>query len=208
MKRFFLITIACGFLSVARAQADDIAKTHSFKVENLFTGGDLNLGYYSGVTQLGLSPQLGYSVTQWLDAGIVLGFTYTSQHDNYGNTLRQTLFGPGAFARLFPIDFLFASVQFEHNFLRQKYIPASGELPDILSVGANSLLLGLGYASGKQGINSPYYYFSVSIDVLDNPYSPYRDVVPGPNGGYVVNDIIPVIKAGVNIPLFQGGRKL
>ena len=38
-------------------------------------------------------------------------------------------------------------------------------------------------------------YFSVSIDALNDPASPYRDRY---------NAIYPVVNAGFNIPLFQG----
>jgi hypothetical protein len=59
----------------------------------------------------------------------------------------------------------------------------------------NSLLIGAGYTSGRSFRNSPYYYFSVSVDILNKPGSPYNDRF---------NNILPVVNAGFNIPLFQG----
>ena len=43
----------------------------------------------------------------------------------YGDKLRQTVYGPGAFVRLFPVNFLFASAQYEYNLIHLKYIPAN-----------------------------------------------------------------------------------
>ena len=163
----------------------------------LFTGGNLNIGFFNGVTVLGATPQLGYSVAEWLDAGISLGYTYTSQSISTDYKVRQTIIGPGAFARIFPIQFLFASVQYEHNFIRVKQIITGN--PDLINkVNVGSLLLGLGYTSGKDGRNVPYYYFSVAFDVMNNINSPYRTIS---------NEIYPVVNAGFNIPLFQGSRR-
>lgn len=167
-----------------------------FRKDMLFTGGTLNIGYFNGVTVLGATPQLGYSVANWLDAGIVFGYTYTSQSVDVGTKVRQSIIGPGAFVRLFPIDFLFASIQYEHNFIKYKEI-----YPAFIykyNYDVNSLLLGLGYTSGKEGRNTPYYYFSISVDVLNDPLSPYRTYA---------NEIYPVVNAGFNIPLFQGSRR-
>jgi hypothetical protein len=200
MKRF-LCTLLIAFTSVAafaqdEKEEEEDGEKKGFRKDMLFTGGSVNIGYFSGVTVLGATPQLGYSVAQWLDAGIVFGYTYTSQSVDFNTKVRQTIIGPGAFVRLFPVDFLFASVQYEHNFLRQKVIYSGGS--DVYKTDVNSLLVGLGYTSGKDGRNSPYYYFSVSIDVFNNPNSPYRNFA---------NDIYPVVNAGFNIPLFQGGGR-
>jgi hypothetical protein len=201
MKRFlFALVITAATLSVYAQdeRTEEPEKTGGFKKDMLFTGGSINLGYFSGVTALGATPQLGYSVADWLDAGVVFGYNYTSQSIAIGTKYRQTIIGPGVFARLFPVDFLFASVQFEHNFIRTKYInPYSPD--DIQKFDANSLLLGIGYTSGREGRNTPYYYFSVSFDVINDLNSPYRTFA---------NEIYPVVNAGFNIPLFQGrGRR-
>lgn len=198
MKKYLLITVASFVSLFVYAQDDDktieevTGAGGGFKKEMLFTGGNINIGYFSGVTVLGATPQLGYNIARWLDAGIIFGYTYTSQGISVNEKIRQTILGPGAFVRLFPIDFIFASIQYEHNFLRQKYIYSGGSQVTKTNVG--SLLLGLGYTSGRMGRNSPYYYFSVSIDVLNNRNSPYRTFA---------NEVYPVVNAGFNIPLFQ-----
>ncbi len=208
MKKYLLLmTLATVFSANIFAQEkevifsskekDDEGTAKGFRKDMLFTGGNINIGFFNGVTQLGATPQLGYSLAEWLDAGISFGYTYTSQSVSPSYKVRQTILGPGAFARIFPVQFLFASVQFEHNFIKVKQI-FSGS-PDVVDkVNAASLLLGLGYTGGKEGRNAPYYYFSVSFDVLNNINSPYRTIS---------NEIYPVVNAGFNIPLFQGSRR-
>lgn len=200
MKKLLSTTMlaAFSFALFAQSETDTEAKEGGFKKENLFTGGNVNISFFSGGTVLGATPQLGYAFTNWLNAGISTGYTYISQRDNIYNTkLRQSIIAPGAFARIFPLDFLFITAHYEHNFLRLKSIYADGS-SFIYKDDVNTLLAGLGYTNGRQGKNSPYYYFSVSFDILNRPNSPYNDVT---------GNIFPVINAGFNIPLFQGGGR-
>ncbi len=200
MKRMlFLIFVLVSV--VTHAQDRDNQSEKGNPAARLFTGGSVNLGFSGYSTNLGISPQFGYSLTDWADAGININFNYVSQRDYQvgGDKLRQTIIGPGAFIRLFPINFLFASAQFEYNFIKYKYIPASGSgyQPDKTHVQAPSLLLGAGYAGGRQRGNNTYYYFSVSWDIMGNSNSPYIDSY---------KRAVPVIRAGYNIGLFQGRR--
>lgn len=201
MKKFLLL-FAMMILSVAGfSQKESDGESEGgggFRKDLLFTGGTINLSFSNYGTVLGATPQLGYNVASWLDAGIILGFTYSGQRDDLNNKFRQTIITPGAFVRLFPINFLFASAQFEHNFIKQKVKYSDGTTYKYPGINVNSLLVGLGYSSERQGRNSPYYYFSVSVDILQNPNSPYTDRY---------NNLLPVVNAGVNIPLFQGSRK-
>ena len=200
MKKFLLTTMTVVFsLAIfAQTETDTETKSGGFKKENLFTGGNLNISFFSGGTVLGATPQLGYAVTNWLDAGISAGYTYIAQRDAYDIKYRQSIIAPGAFVRVFPLDFLFVTAQYEHNFLRQKIINPNGGGISTNKYDVNSLLAGLGYTSGRQGNNSPYYYFSVSFDILNQPNSPYNDFR---------GSIFPVVNAGFNIPLFQGGGR-
>src|SRR2546426_821130 len=77
--------------------------------ENLFTGGSISLAFYNNTFLIGGNPVLGYSLTKWLDAGIVVNYTYTSYRDysQPGDKLRQTVDGGGAFLKLYPVRFLF-----------------------------------------------------------------------------------------------------
>ena len=202
MKKIILAAILFNLALVVKAQDEKEEKTGGFKKENLFTGGSVNASFFNGTTALGISPYLGYSITNWLDAAVSLNFNYISQRDVdvYGDKLRQTILGPGAFVRIFPVNFLFAQAQFEHNFLTQKYVPTnnSSYTRDKYKTDVNSLLLGVGYASGREQYNKSYYFISLSFDVLKLANSPYVDNL---------QRTIPVINAGFNIALFQGGRR-
>ncbi|MBC7889132.1 MAG: hypothetical protein H7Z13_14750 [Ferruginibacter sp.] len=202
MKKIILAVIVINLALIVKAQDEKEEKSGGFKKENLFTGGNVNVSFFNGTTALGISPYFGYSITKWLDAAVSLNFNYISQRDVdvYGDKVRQTILGPGAFVRVFPINFLFAQAQFEHNFLTQKYLPGvNGNPRDKFKTDVNSLLLGVGYASGREQYNKSYYFISLSFDVLKLANSPYVDNL---------QRTIPIVNAGFNIALFQGdGRR-
>ena len=202
MKRIFLILLlpVC-FQASAQMNLTPSKINQGFQKEKLFTGGTFNLGFGSGTTSLGISPQLGYSVTNWLDAGISVNVNYISQRDNPNvlDKLRQTTYGPGVFARLFPVEFLFATVAGEYNTTRVKFIPGNGTTTSAYSVSAPSFLIGGGYAGGRQSGSNTYYYLSVMWDVAGDVNSPYVDNYGRSN---------PIIRAGYNIGLFQGRGRM
>ncbi len=204
MKKILTVLILVGAAHLSIAQDEERTegeKKGGFKKENLFVGGDITLGFGNSYTALGASPYFGYSINKYLDVAASFNYIYTSQRDVliYGDKARQTQYGPGAFVRIYPFKFVFAQAQFEHNFIKVKYLPAnnSGYLPSTDRVDANSLLLGAGYAGGREEDNKSFYYFSISWDVLRNPNSPYVDGL---------GRAVPIIRAGYNIALFQGAR--
>lgn len=197
-KVLVLLLLPLYFHANAQQENEPDRVRNRFDKEKLFTGGSANLGFSSGTTMIGVAPQLGYSLTNWLDAGININFNYISQREYYTTEkLRQTTYGPGAFIRLFPISFLFATAQYEHNFIAQKYIPVSGSVQKT-TFQANSLLVGGGYAGGRQKGNNTYYFLSVTWDIMGDKKSPYLDNLGRSN---------PVIRAGYNIGLFQGRNR-
>ncbi|MCH5715022.1 hypothetical protein [Niabella hibiscisoli] len=123
-----------------------------FKKDNLFTGGGVTASFYSGGSLLGASPVLGYKLNDYFDAGVVLNYVYTGSRDvyDYNDKLRQHVYGPGIFARAYPIPFLFAQAQLEHNFTNVNYTASgSGRISDKYSASATSLLLGGGLSTGR-----------------------------------------------------------
>jgi hypothetical protein len=209
MKRILsvslLVLCASGF-SFAQKEKDkdkEEKEERTFK-ENLFTGGSVSLAFYNNTFLIGGNPVLGYSLTNWADAGIVINYTYSSYRDVFvfNDRLRQKVYGGGVFARLYPVRFLFAQAQVEHNFIRQKYIPnpSSGSGNTTVKYEANSVLVGGGYTTGRWGRGGgPFYYLAVLFDVAKQENSPYTDAY---------GRVIPIIRGGLQIPLFQGeGRK-
>lgn len=181
----------------ANTDANKEVKKGGFHKEKLFTGGSANVGFSNGSTMLGIAPQLGYSITNWADLGINFNLNYISQRDYYSSDkIRQTTYGPGAFVRLFPVDFLFATARYEYNIINQKYIPGNSGLPTQKnSINANSFLVGAGYAGGRVKGGNTYYFLSIMWDLGGDKNSPYVDQY---------NRLNPVIRAGYNIGLFQG----
>ena len=192
-----LLTFLMSFCSLAqfRDGADDEKRPFQ---ENLFTGGSVSFSFFGNTFLVGGSPVLGYSLTNWLDAGVVVNATYTSYRDYNGvlnDKLRQTLFGGGGFARLYPVRFLFVQGQIERNSIQQTFIPVAG-VKEKISVGASSTLIGGGYTSGRQGRGGrPFYYLAVMFDVGGDINSPYTDAY---------GRTIPIVRGGLQIPLFQG----
>jgi hypothetical protein len=193
----FVMTSLMSFCSLAqfRDGADDEKRPFQ---ENLFTGGSVSFSFFGNTFLVGGSPVLGYSLTNWLDAGVVVNATYTSYRDYNGvlnDKLRQTLFGGGGFARIYPVRFLFVQGQVERNSIQQTFIPVAG-VKEKISVGASSTLIGGGYTSGRQGRGGrPFYYLAVMFDIGGDINSPYTDAY---------GRTIPIVRGGLQIPLFQG----
>ena len=203
MKKTSLMILLCMAASISlfaqkKDKEDKEKEERTFK-ENLFTGGSVSLAFYSNTFLIGGNPVFGYSLTNWADAGIVVNYTYTSYRDVsvFDDRLRQTVYGGGGFFKLYPVRFLFAQAQYEHNTIRQKYIPPNGGIGSIVKDNASSFLVGGGYTSGRFGRGGgPFYYLAVLFDVSGNKNSPYTDAY---------GRTIPIIRGGIQIPLFQGG---
>lgn len=167
-----------------------------FKKENLFVGGNIALGLGSGNFSVGVGPYIGYSINKYIDAAVGLNYSYLSQRDYYTTQKnRQSVIGPSAFVRLYPVKFLFAHAQYEYNFIKYKQIYGNGIPDNIYKINVPSFLIGPGFASGRDAYSKSFYYISVLFDVLKNKNSPYTD-----NQGRVT----PIIRAGYNVALFQG----
>jgi hypothetical protein len=195
-----LCIVFLNFSATAQRGNDDDENKSFFKKENLFTGGSVNANFGQGTLALGIGPYFGYSINKYIDVAASFNYNYISQRDpNSTLKYRQSILGPGAFVRLFPIKGIFGQAQFEYNFIQQKAIYGVAGYPDdVIKFKAKSTLVGGGYCSGRDGSGSTFYYFSVLVDVAKDVNSPYRD-----NYGRKV----PIIRAGLHFPLFQGGNK-
>ncbi len=205
MKKLLLSALLLSvMISVVSAQDEEKPdEKKGFKMENLFTGGSVSLGFGSsyGSTSftVGASPIFGYSITNWLDAGITVNYNYQSIRDYPydGGKLRQSLYGGGGFAKIYPIEFIFVQAQYEHNFGTQKQIYQG--ITDKYNYDVNSLLVGGGVSFGRQrDAKVPFFYLSVLFDVSGNLYTPYTTTS---------GNAIPIIRGGFQIPLFQGKNR-
>ncbi len=204
MKKIWILLFTCGFCAHSFAQRDNEEKNNDygelkggFRQENIFIGGGASLGGGFGQFSFGLSPEIGYSIAKWLDAGIGLNIIYTSVAANtfYNPTstkLRQWNYGGGPFVRVYPINFLFVQGQFEENWT--KVTVKDGNITYRQTVNASSLIAGIGYTQREVGMGS--YYIMVGLDLLKNPYSPY--VGENDAGQLVAN---PIVRVGFNFYL-------
>ena len=204
MKKIVVLLLISGFCQQSFAQqsrdnnnADYGELKGGFKQENIFVGGGANLGGGSGQFSVGLSPEVGYSIAQWLDAGIGLNIIYNSIAANtyYNPTstkVRQWNYGGGPFVRAYPVNFLFVQGQFEENWT--KVTVKNGNITYQQTVHAPSLIAGIGYAQRQVGQGS--YYIMVGLDLLKKAYSPY---VSENNSGQLVAN--PIVRVGFNFYL-------
>lgn len=201
-KRFLLPALGLLITIVSQAQrpatyeSGDKGGPKGFDVNRIFVGGSINVGFSSYSFQAGAVPEIGYSITDWLDAGLGININYTSERaDPYynGNVRYRTFnYGGGPFFRVYPIRFLFIQGQFEHNWITQKarLMDNGGyDYPDFKST-SNSLIAGVGYTQRVVGQSS--FYTMIGIDLLNDTYSPYKDY----NGR-----AYPIIRAGFNFYL-------
>ena len=179
-----------------KKEEEEPVKMGGFKKENLFVGGNVALGLGSGNFSVGVGPYFGYSINKYIDAAVGLNYSYLSQRDYYTTQkIRQSVIGPSAFVRLYPVKFLFAHAQYEYNFIKYKQIYGNGIPDNVYKINVSSFLIGPGFASGRDASNKTFYYISVLFDVLKNTNSPYTDNL---------GRITPIIRAGYNVALFQG----
>lgn len=181
LSAFFLLLFC---ISLNLAAQDQEKKQVEFKKENIFIGSALNLGFSSGVFKLGANPEIGYSITRWLDAGISTNVNYTSLR-YIGATKHLFNYGAGTFVRIWPVRFLFLSGLPEYNWITVTTKYTNGSTSTKNKFNAGSFLLGAGY--GTRDIGRGYSYFAIMFDALKNINSPYRDSE---------NRALPIIRAG------------
>lgn len=165
-----------------------------FLKQNLFVGGGLALGFGSYSFDVGVNPEIGYSLNQWLDAGVVVNFNYMSLHDPiYTNQrIHSFNYGGGLFARTYVLPFLFFNVQPEYNWINQNQKDMSTGATYAGNYSATSLLLGAGY--GQRMVGQSSFYISLMFDVLGDKNSPYNDSYGHP---------LPVIRMGFDVYLHK-----
>jgi hypothetical protein len=184
-------------LSIA-AQAQTTLTTNALldKKPILF-GGGLLLGGGSNSFQLGLNPELLKSYNKYIDAGVIANIYYSSFNISLSSNekIKNYQLGAGVFARVWPIEQFFIQIQPEYNHTWTSANNYNNGIKASTSYGATSLLGGIGY--GRHNADG-MSYFSVLIDLLDAPQSPYRI-------GQLKAQ--PILRAGVGFPLRFGLKK-
>jgi hypothetical protein len=197
-KLLYLILFALSNSFILKAQ--EVVKTMpSMNVNPIFVGGNLVIGGGAGSFQLGLNPEIYKRVNDYVDIGAATNLFFQSFNPTISNGLpgissRSFQLGAGAFTRIWPIEKFFIQVQPEYNYTWSRFKDRGTEGVNAgasrsISFGAESLLAGIGYGTRSE---NGMTYFSVMIDLLKNPNSPYRD-------GF--NRADPIIRAGFAFPI-------
>jgi len=194
-KNIILATIIL-FSITAQAQTT-ITTNKILDKKPVFVGGGLILGGGAHSFQMGLNPEIIKSFTPYLDGGLAMNIYYELYNASEFSDIRSRNFrlGIGAFTRIWPIESFFIQVQPEYNYAWIKQKDTKSGQAGSTNFGAESILAGVGY--GKRGA-SGISYFSIMIDLLNNPQSQY-------NG--ILNRKEPVFRAGIGFPLRFGPKK-
>lgn len=206
MKKKFIYLILIALSNSIMANAQDVVKTMpSMNVNPIFIGGNLVIGGGAGSFQLGLNPEMYKRVNDYVDIGAATNLFFQSFNPTISNGLpgvssRSFQLGAGAFTRIWPLEKFFIQIQPEYNYTWSRFKDRGTEginagASRSIRFGAESLLAGIGYGTRSE---NGMTYFSVMIDLLKNPNSPYRD-------GY--NRADPIIRAGFAFPILSAKKK-
>ena len=212
MKKIFLF--GCMLLSISTVFAQRNPPTYAnstndddgkkgFKRENIFMGGSLGLGFANHTFNVGANPEIGYSIAEWLDAGVAFNLNYNSQSaDPYGYYNQDTRYrafnyGAGVFTRIYPVNFLFIQLQPEENWIHYNAKDYINNVTLSNTVQSSSFIAGVGYSQRIVGQGS--YFLMVGLDLLNNLNSPYRDTYTGAE--------VPIIRAGFDFYLKPSKKK-
>ena len=194
---FFLLVTLSSF-----SQSEGGEKNHKFRQDNIFLGGSIGLGFGGGGFSIGANPEIGYTLTNWLDVGISTNVNYSSNKvqifSNQGQLIsyyseKSFNYGGGVFARVYPIKDFFIQLLPEYNIinttLKDINIGSTGEEIKI-SQKAPSFLAGIGY--GSRIIGSGSFFTVLMIDLGNNTNSPYIDFY---------GSKLPILRTGFNFYL-------
>ncbi|MDB5190516.1 MAG: hypothetical protein JWQ96_79 [Segetibacter sp.] len=198
MKLVFqgILLLLASISGFAQEEKEEEPK-HSFKKENIFVGGGIGLGVggFSGGFNIGANPEVGYSIANWIDAGISTNINYFSYRAEVNNGIRQrsTNYGVGVFTRIYPFRGFFLQVLPEYNWintnLKDERQFGSGETLKIKQE-APSFLLGAGY--GSRMIGDMNFFTVIMVDMGNNSNSPYIDTY---------GSKLPILRTGFNFYL-------
>ncbi len=221
MKQLIFTILFIGTSFIAFSQEDDTPKRlpreeekGHFRRDNIFIGGGVGLGFSSNAfgsnINLGITPEIGYSFTKWLDMGVSINLNYYSFNfgDFNGGTTKQRSFnyGGGVFLRAYPLQEFFIQVLPEYNFISTRLTSTSNNGILRLNQKAASYLVGVGY--GRRIVGQSGFYTALMIDLGQDPSSPYRQTTIDANG-YATGSTfaIPVIRAGFTVYLRPKNQK-
>jgi hypothetical protein len=205
IRKLFSLSLLTLFFITSHAQNENEENVDpmkgKFRRDNIFLGGSIGAGFTSGSFSIGANPEIGYTIAQWLDAGLVFNINYNSIRAdyNYGYRQRSINYGGGPFFRIYPVRFLFLQGQLEQNWIAYNIKNESTGVTGKTTTKATSFLGGIGYTQRMVGQSS--YYMVVMMDLMRDANSPYLD------NTYGNKRVIPIIRAGFNFYLKPSRQK-
>jgi hypothetical protein len=163
-------------LAVIAASPEPEKEKKKFDPSRLVFGGNLGASF-GDYTFVNVSPQVGYMFSPMFTAGAGINYVHSSFKTRFSNEEIKETFnyaGINLFGRVFPTNFLFATLQPEINYSWGKIKFENNSQPDIeqdaewiptILVGAGVMLGGRG---GRGGL-----MLSIQYDLAQNPRSPY-----------------------------------
>lgn len=159
----------------------------------LVLGGGLNLGYSGDYANIGISPKVGYKVTDFLAVGVGIGYQYyKSPQYVVGDKLyyeNDHIVFPGIWAKCNVVSNLFLAVDAEYDFVFLRGYEAYYDNTNLVFrkasffAGAPCLLAGGGFKQSLGGRTS--ITMEIMYDILQADYSPYRKQLVYRGGIYV-----------------------
>ena len=200
MKKKLIYLMLFALSNSIFLKAQEVIKTMpSMNVHPIFIGGNVVIGGGAGSFQIGLNPEMYKRVNDYVDIGAATNLFFQSFNPTIssglsGTSSRSFQLGVGGFTRIWPIEKFFIQVQPEYNYTWSRFKDRGTESVNAgasrsIRFGAESLLAGIGYGTRSE---NGMTYFSVMIDLLKNPNSPYRDSY---------NRADPIIRAGFTFPI-------
>lgn len=206
MKGLFTVLFLSLLITSARAQdvysssgkplrndEKDVKSDKLIDPDRLIFGGWGVFGIGSGVTNVGITPIIGYRITEEFSAGIGFGYQYLRVKDYYavivdpntgaqeGRPLNAHFYSPSVWMRYRIWNNIFAHVEYEQNISNVKeYTNDFTQFPPPIitrktTLSVPSLLVGGGL---RQPVGErASIIFMVLYDVLQEPNSPYLNTV-------------------------------
>ncbi len=192
MKRIsiILVLLLTAWAVQAQESYNSSGKVHGYRhkkkegldPDKVIIGGGLNLGYYNDYANFGISPKLGYRVTDFLGVGVGVGYQYYKYPDlQINNNIyysNQHLIYPSLWAKCKVYDPFYVAADFEMNYVMLRYSDVGYDVNGMQYVVKKNLtatapvgLIGVGMKQpvvGRFSVNVEIMY-----DVIQSEYSPY-----------------------------------
>ena len=162
-------------------------KKKGYDPDKLILGGGITAYFGDGYISAGLSPIVGYRITDHFSAGVGLGYLYTQIPEyvdpnnlNKVSYFHENIIYPSIWTRYFVYRNLFVSASGEYDIIRQKgpgYVNTNPNPVTLTTTFDNTcLFLGVGYKFPLSGRVS--VYAEALYDVLQGKNSPYAPGFP------------------------------